>query len=650
MWWENLFLNLDEETIKLTLEKYNIEIPDNFIFSDINIIIGANGSGKTRLLRAVRELYARDNTKDILYGYFPALSDCKVLNTKDNLELPECTLYDSMYMEDVTFQDFFKEIEAHNEEFISELLTYHSQRQKMRGEKALNIVKNSFFVLTNKELVIENKEVYIRDCNGVIDSLENVLVLLSPGELMLFYMSIFLAIQQNGKKNKVIILDEPECHLHPKALTGFVKQLTQNHEFCAVWLATHSLFVVPEFQFENIAYIENGKLQRRTSSTYQSIFTSLLGDEKGKIQTFFASLSQWQYCEFIAECFTDPTVIDTVNPQEPLRVLDCGGGSGRLGLSLEAADPHLADSISYDIYDKNPTYKGEKFNVYTDVGDIKRTYNCVVMMNFLHEVAPGDWKELFHRMYTLMEKGAYLLFVEVEALAQGERPNQYGYFVFGQEELEILFQSSREVFAIKHKNKQKSVGIIVSRLALLNVTQESILDAIRHLGNRTLKEIKDIKELGDCDARKARRYAFLSQQFLNIILYLDKDNIRASRQLKGHTQTKKKQGSSRKNFRESLDEVMRAINNLGSVSKEAKETFCCAMTAYREKGGVSKKELEKCWKYVLAMEKAHAPKEMIACLLAALALMGDLRGKNRLKNNRYTSYLPKELKTIVDLF
>lgn len=32
MWWENLFLNLDEETIKLTLEKYNIEIPDNFIF------------------------------------------------------------------------------------------------------------------------------------------------------------------------------------------------------------------------------------------------------------------------------------------------------------------------------------------------------------------------------------------------------------------------------------------------------------------------------------------------------------------------------------------------------------------------------------------------------------------------------------------
>lgn len=115
------------------------------------------------------------------------------------------------------------------------------------------------------------------------------------------------------------------------------------------------------------------------------------------------------------------------------------------------------------------------------MGDIKRTYNCVVMMNFLHEVAPGDWKELFHRMYTLMEKGAYLLFVEVEALAQGERPNQYGYFVFGQEELEILFQSSREVFAIKHKNKQKSVGIIISRSALLNVTQESILDAIRHL-------------------------------------------------------------------------------------------------------------------------------------------------------------------------
>ena len=656
---ENLFPNVDFKAIKDTLYKYHVEIPDNFSFSSINLVIGPNGSGKTRFLRAIKELYALDKSRDILYGYFPSLSDCKISTDENDSELPECTLYDSMYMDDVSFSDFFEEIEAHNEEFIPELLEYHSQRQKMRGEKALNIVKESFLILTGKELIIKRKKIYIKDSSDNIESLSVALSMLSPGELMLFYMSIFLAIQQNGKKNKVIILDEPESHLHPKALISFVKLLTQTHEFAEIWIATHSLFIIPEYQFENIIYISESKIQRRTSTIYQSIFTNLLGDEEGKVRTFFSSLSQWQYCEFIAECFTNPTVIDTVNPYDeqvqlfiqylkeykPFRVLDCGGGSGRLGLSLEAAQIGEAGNIVYDIFDRQSTYMGNKFGVYTDLKDVKGPYHCVVMMNFLHEVAPKEWQELFYQLYNLMDKNAYLLFVEVTALAQGEMPNAQGFFILGREELEILFQHPQGLSEIRHKDKQKSSCILIPRSSLLTVNQGTIHEAITHLQDRMLNEIKMLRNVGNTKkdrigSNNTRHYAFLSQQYLNAKLFIDSEGVLTTRQFEKLIGTGKKS--------KKLAEVMSLIDHLwpkvdGGVPDEMYVNFQDAVAIFHKHGAVPKEILTKCWRYIPLLERKHIAKELIAAFLTALALMGDSRGENRLKNNGYIHCLPEKL-------
>lgn len=656
---ENLFSNVDAKTIKATLFKYHVEIPDNFSFSTVNLVIGPNGSGKTRLLRAIKELYTLDESKDILYGYFPSLSGCKISTEENDSELPECTLYDSMYMDDVSFADFFKEIEAHNEDFIPELLEYHSKRQKERGEKALNIVKESFSILTGKDLVIKRKKIYIKDSSDNLEPLSAALSMLSPGELMLFYMSIFLAIQQNGKNNKVIILDEPESHLHPKALISFVKLLTKTHEFAEIWIATHSLFIIPEYQFENIIYISESKVQRRTSTIYQSIFTTLLGDEGGKVRTFFASLSQWQYCEFIAECFTNPTVIDTINPRDeqvqlfiqylkkytPLRVLDCGGGSGRLGLSLEAAQIGEVGDIGYDIFDMQPTYVGNKFGVYTDLKDVKGPYHCVVMMNFLHEVEPKEWQGLFYQLYNLMEKSAYLLFVEVTALAQGEMPNAQGFFVLGREELEILFQCPQGLSEIRHKEKQKSSCILIPRSSLLNVNQGTVYQAITHLQDRMLNEIKLLRKVGNVKKERigssnTRHYAFLSQQYLNAKLFIDSEEMLSAKQLQKLIGTGKK---SRK-----LAEVMSLIDHLwphanGFAPDEMYVDFQDAVAIFQKHGAVPKETLTKCWKYIPPMERKHVEKELIASFLVALALMGEPRGENRLKNNGYINFLPEKL-------
>lgn len=658
-----LFSNIDTNKVSETLDQYHIQVPDNYQFSNINIVIGQNGSGKTRFLNAIKELYVMSQKRDILYGYFPALSDCKVSKDESGAELPDCTLYESMYLENVSFSDFFKEIEQHNEEFIPELLIYHSQRQKERGEKALKIVFDSFRILTGKELVNQDGQLSIKQSDERQEALSDALASLSPGELMLFYMSIFLAIQQNGKKNKVIILDEPESHLHPKALLSFIKLLTQADEFQEIWIATHSLFIVPEFQFENITYIANSSIQRRTSMTYQNIFSGVLGDEEGKVRTFFSSLAQWQYCEFIAECFTNPTVIDTVNPQDEqvrlfincikrnkiYRILDCGGGSGRLGLSLKAAQLDEMKDIRYDIYDKEPAYTGTKFKVYTDLKKIKGPYDCVVMMNFLHEVEPKEWVRLFREIYMLMKDRGHLVFVEVTALSQGEMPNQSGYFILGKEELEILFRCNHHLEEIRHKEKQKSVCVLVPRERLTEVNDDSVKSAIRHLKGHMLRELEDIRRKETIEkadgigAINARYFAFLTQQYMNAKLFFgmsdaveDKTEMLPQKRLK---RTIRQQ--------ERLDKALKIMDMLKTapellISGYAWDLFSGAVNIFQEYGAVSEQKRTECWKCILEMEKTHEEKGSIALLLTVLVLMGDSRGYNRIRNNGYNRYLPKE--------
>lgn len=578
-----LFSKVSLDEIRKTFNKKNVQVPDNYAFDKVNIVIGPNGSGKTRFLKAIKELYEKCG-RNVIYGYFPALSDRKVSEKERSGKLPEWTLYESLYEEDVSFEDFFKEIEQQNETFIPALLVYQSLRQKNLGEKALQIVFESFRVLTEKELIIQEERIFVRRPDGSQELLSDALASFSPGELMLFYMSIFLAIQQNRKKNKVIILDEPESHLHPKALLSFIKMLKQTEDFQEIWIATHSLFIVPEFSFEEITYLCDSAVQERKSELYRNILSEVLGDDEGKVQDFFASLSQWQYREFLAECFTEPTVIDTVNAEDeqvqlfieclkenrPYRILDCGGGSGRLGLSLKAARneclnlnvarnghkvvgvkevrngrvivrPSMASpsrsgltvgrrvdmqDICYEIYDKKPSYTGEEFKVYKDWKEIEavkkpeKRYDCVVMMNFLHEVEPKEWVKLFHDVYGVLKEKGHLVFVEVSALSQGEMPNQSGYFVLGKEELEILFECPGELKPIQNKKAKKSFCILIPREKLLIADDILVRETIMHLRRRMLETISEIRQKENMGGKSGRYYAFLTQQFVNAELFL----------------------------------------------------------------------------------------------------------------------------------
>ncbi len=668
---KNLFCNTSPEILSSTFQKYGIQIDSDYQFSTFNLVIGPNGSGKTRFLKAIKELYSSEDNSKVIYGYFPSLSDHIIETTKDHADLPDYTLFESMSAPEASFSDFFKEIELQNKSFISDLLLHHSKRQKERGQQALKAIYESFFSLTNKELIFTPDQVVVHQSEGEDQTLSMALTTLSPGELMLFYISIFLAIQQNAKKDKIIILDEPECHLHPKALISFINTLRENREFKQIWIATHNLFLVPELQFENIVYIKSSQIQRRRSTVYSALFSDLLGASQEKTQLFFSSLEQWQYCEYLSECFIAPSVVENIDANDeqvqlfikyikqynPLRILDYGGGSGRLGLSISLAEADIANRIQYEVFDINPKYNGDLFKIYTDEGLIHGPFHCVVMMNFLHEIDPTKWENIFKRVHGLLTTNGYLVFVEVKSLSVGERPNEVGHLLLGPSELEMLFHAKNKLFDLKLKDNQKSICTLIHKKYLLNITSDSIEKAITHLKKASWSKLQEIHASNSIERPAARQYAFFTQQYINSKIYCDKakqirktDSLRNQTRLNKHLEIDYNPNDEGriKLLRQSVKYLNRFVKqldlNTNSILSQTILILNGLVARYIETSKVdSEGLLSECWKNIMLLEKNQTDKTKLAEILLILTLLGHKKSENKFINNGYIQFLPKSL-------
>ena len=555
-----LFPGVKPDEITDILKKDNLTIPADFRFSQTNIIIGPNGAGKTRFLNALRELYRKTKNTSLLYGYFPDLMSRRPPKPSGR-KLRRHTLQQYRDMDGIAFEDFFQEVQAQNEKFLLRILEPDSESEQAANNRTMQMMIDFFKSLTGKSICSSAEDgedpdlitgFMVRETSGRLLPLEEALDEISPGERMLFYMSIFLALQKEDRRNQVIILDEPESHLHPRALLQFVRLLGEKFPRATIWIATHSLFLLPEYEFENIVYLEDGAVHKRSSKLYQDVITDVLGEGRENVRQFFASYAQWQYYGFIDKCFQNPATVVEANPKDEQvgifvealqkrsirKVLDFGGGSGRLGLSMmEAQVPQWKD-VLYDIYDPHPTYKGKAFNIFTKLEDCKEKYDCIVMMNVLHEVEPEDWPTWFETIRNLMAFDGFLLFVEVKALRDGEYPNDKGYMLLGEEELNVLFGKG----AVKTDYQvESSIGFYFTREELKHVTDSTVRAAIIHLEERMYRELSQIRNTekeqraseSDVTSEKlarrgayARRYAFLTQQYINAKLFNDEQKLR----------------------------------------------------------------------------------------------------------------------------
>ena len=123
-------------------------------------------------------------------------------------------------------------------------------------------------------------------------------------------------------------------------------------------------------------------------------YNEMLGEGQKAISALFRSLDEWDFCNFLAECFENPTFFSEANRTDEqavkfreycsflqhndLSILDWGGGSGRLGKCMQMIEDSRSDKLKYEyeIYEPHieDSVRDEKFVTYRNIDDIKKRY------------------------------------------------------------------------------------------------------------------------------------------------------------------------------------------------------------------------------------------------------------------------------------
>lgn len=242
-----------------------------------------------------------------------------------------------------------------------------------------------------------------------------------------------------------------------------------------------------------------------------------------------------------------------------------------------------------------------------------------------------------------MSDKSYLLFVETSTLSKGELPNNTGYLVLGNNELQKLFCSGIEFPSIVISENQKSICLIIRKNYLNNISQESVFDAISELEKNAYSKLIEERK----SKIYSRKYAFLTQLYLNAKIYNDTVKTRKHQNnssiIKQHSISKLSPDEKSNlalrmilsidlieysdireiNARNHLNELLHLINFHLNISNESKKNI---------------------WKMTINLEEMNANKALISLSLLSLMLADFQKAENRFINNNYYQYLPSDVK------
>lgn len=372
--------------------------------------------------------------------------------------------------------------------------------------------------------------------------------LFSPGQKTLFaYAILFFYLDVNSKTNlreSIIIIDEPEKHLHPEAqisLINALKNIIANSG--QLWIATHSIHILSHLEYDEIMMVEDSKIIPPSRTTPGKSFNSLMGLDNhiSKLISFINSISDWAYGNFMLQCFKEPDVIFGNDPNDPqfilfkkflekkpkTNLLDFGAGKGRIGYTIKE-DKIISNQIDYSAFEPD---KGN-YELLNNVPDIKKTYSnlneipentfdCILLCNVLHEINPNDWIESFNTIKKTLKDDGFLLIIEDKFLPKGENAHQFGYLILGAEETQILLNSS-EFLELKLQEDKFKERILFNAFTKnqINPTEESIIKALNKLKENSFINLKNIKK-EEKNIDQGRRYANQTQLYINAQLAIE---------------------------------------------------------------------------------------------------------------------------------
>lgn len=390
---------------------------------------------------------------------------------------------------------------------------------------------------------------------------------LSEGEAILATWAIILHQQGGELSNAIIIIDEPENHLHPDAAVRALDAL-QNivGEDGQIWVATHAIQIMAYAGLESILFVDDGRISYGGSAVTE-IVERLLGGPEGRenFRGFLDDADRIAFCKFAAECLTKPSVAphkekDKQESQfvklvelrqsedKPLRILDFGAGRGRLGTALQQARE------ASDTVEKLPPIEYFAYNHSADidevrdcrnhmtalatapgvrraelVNDLRRFYtdettkmDVIVLCNVLHEIRVKEWATTFKQMSQILQRDGVVIIMEDQRMRIGELPNEEGFLVLDEIEVAALFGvgPGTKVRAISYEQEGRLSAIEIQAELIPSISKTNIEKALRMVTERAENKVRDLRTRSNKKFQSGREHAYYSMLFMNAKLAL----------------------------------------------------------------------------------------------------------------------------------
>lgn len=387
---------------------------------------------------------------------------------------------------------------------------------------------------------------------------------LSDGQKVLIQFCLAIHCQQKSLDDLILFLDEPENHLHPSLIIDMIERLIKNTSHGQIWIATHSIPILANFDQNCIWFMDNNKVSY-AGSIPETVLSSLLGtdEQRAKLHNFVSLPAIHALNLYAYECLIQPNAVLTpggdpqamqinkeiikhLKDRTKIRVLDYGAGKGRiLANIIENNTESFSNFIKwfdYIAYDKDDidkedclstlskVYENADQRYYNDLSQLfgkydRESFDVVVMCNVLHEVDPKDWLKLFANggeIPELLSENGILLLVEDQVMSIGEQAYQKGFIVLDTGELKELFNIKEKDADFGYSDARGDGRLKAHRLKreyLTRITAESRISAIQILNDKATERILEIR--GESASYKnGRRHGFWIEQLANSTLCL----------------------------------------------------------------------------------------------------------------------------------
>ena len=384
---------------------------------------------------------------------------------------------------------------------------------------------------------------------------------LSDGQIILLQLCVAIYAQGAHIADYILVMDEPENHLHPSAVIEMVDKIQELNPEGQIWIATHSIALLSHFDPSCIWYVKDGSVSYSGRKPEQ-VLEGLLGSEENirRLHSFIDLPNEFATNRFAFECLMPPRVAtsDEKDPQfgqlkgilnsiwsgdkTKISLLDYGAGKGRMISNLSADSrltPEMLDYVAFDEFDSNKDECINNIECFYDNPDDRyfntfdalrlkwdeKSFDLILMCNVLHEIPHNNWISLFTHLQKLLKEDGQLLLIEDCKIPVGEKPHQKGFLVLNSIHLKDLFNipASESSFVANDARPDTEPGRLMAHLIpakyLNKITTASMKKAFEDLRETAMKNIQDIRNK-ECSYKNGLTHAFWVQQLANATLCL----------------------------------------------------------------------------------------------------------------------------------